>query len=46
MSDESSQTVEETKKVLSVTLTEVGFEVLGHYSLEEYPEQYVIRILG
>ena len=38
---DSGKTIEETNKLLSVTLTEVGFEVLGQYAPAESPERHV-----
>jgi hypothetical protein len=38
---DSGKTIEETNKLLSVALTEVGFEVLGQYAPAESPERHV-----
>ena len=39
---DSGQTIEETNKLLSVALTEVGFDLMGHYAPLEYPERHVL----
>ena len=38
---DSGKTIEETNKLLSVALTEVGFEVLGQYGPDESSERHV-----
>ena len=41
---DSGQTIEETNELLSVALTEIGFEVLGQYAPAGSPERSVIAV--